>query len=64
MAKETCALCNEALSEEVVALDGLLFCSKECAIKHIKIDIMLNLDGYAESIYNENSETILLEDIT
>lgn len=64
MAKETCALCNEVLKEQVVALDGFLFCSKCCALDHIKSDLISNLDGYAESIYNESAETILLEDIT
>jgi hypothetical protein len=60
-----CSTCKKPLKEckELHAVEGLLFCSKACAVSHISADIILNIEELAKEAYNETAEVVLAEDI-
>lgn len=55
-----CMHCHIDLSkvEEIHAVHGELFCSRECAIEHITSDIIMNAKQEAIAIYDNNAETV------
>lgn len=60
-----CKHCHMDLSkvEEVHAVQGDLFCSKECAVEHIADTIVRSATKRAFDIYNNCAETVLPSDI-
>lgn len=60
-----CKRCHMDLSkvEEVHAVQGDLFCSKDCAIAHIEVTIVRSAHKRACDIYNNCAETVLPSDI-
>ena len=60
-----CMHCHRDLSkvEEIHAVHGELFCSRECAIEHITSDIIMNAKQEAIAIYDNNSEVVNPADI-
>ena len=60
-----CKHCHMDLSKatEIHAVQGDLFCSKDCAIDHIKITIVRSAHKRALDIYENCAETVLPGDI-
>ena len=60
-----CETCNKLLKdvEELHACDGILYCSRECAIKGIMEDIMQNAKELAIEQYDSNAEVVATADI-
>ena len=60
-----CPQCKKPLVhyEEVHALNGELFCSRECAIKYTTHDIILNAKEAAIEDYDSNAEIVAAKDV-
>lgn len=60
-----CAHCrkNLALVDEVVAVDGLLYCSEACAIIHLTNENIMNAKAQAIKHYDEAAEIVRTADI-
>lgn len=58
--ENVCAHCNKdlALVDEIHVVTGVNYCSKECAIKHITDDIILNAGTCAIEEYNDKAEIV------
>lgn len=59
----TCARCNGKLKGEIVAMQGILFCSEQCAVDYLVDEIILNAKESAKETYNEYAEIVKAEDI-
>ena len=60
-----CGNCQKPLKdfEEVHAVDGILYCSRECAIDDIMNDIIMNAKASAIEVYDCDAEVVATEDI-
>ena len=60
-----CMHCHRDLSqvEEIHAVHGELFCSRECSIEHIAQDIIRNAKEEAIATYDNNAEVVSPKDI-
>lgn len=60
-----CPRCKTPLvhHEEVHALHGELFCSKNCAVLHTMDDIILNAKEAAIEDYESNAEVVSIHDV-
>lgn len=60
-----CEHCNKPLKdlEEVHAVYGSLYCSKECAIAHITDEVIMNAKETAIEQYEEGCEVVATADI-
>ena len=60
-----CEHCNKPLKdlEEVHAVYGSLYCSKECAIAHIIDEVIMNAKETAIEQYEEGCEVVATKDI-
>ena len=65
MAKDTCAYCGNDLSlfKTVFAVEGALYCSKDCAILRKKEDIVAAAHDEATEWYDANAEEVSTKDI-
>ena len=58
-----CAYCDEKLTGEIHAVEGLLFCCKECAVLYKQDIITAAAIVEATEWYDMNAETVMAEDI-
>ena len=60
-----CPQCKRPLvgHEEVHAIDGLLFCSKNCAVSHITEDYLMNAREMALEDYASEAEVVRTDDV-
>ena len=60
-----CGNCHKPLKDfdEVHAVDGILYCSKECAIEDLTNNIIMNAKSAAIEIYDCDAEVVATEDI-
>ncbi len=61
----TCARCGSTLidHEEIHAIDGKLYCSKDCAVQAITDDYIMNAKEMALEAYASEAEVVSAEDI-
>lgn len=58
-----CTHCGKVLHGEIHAVNGLLFCTANCAIEYLANEVRATADQLAAEVYNDNVEIITAEDI-
>lgn len=62
---DVCMYCRKDLRtvDEIHTTEGMLFCSKQCAIDHYTDEIIKNAKGSATAMYNDFAEVVTPDDI-